>query len=290
MSEVKDLTGQRFGLLTALYRNGSNKYGKAIWHCKCDCGNEKDINSSSLIQGYSQSCGCLQHKNATGRPKKYIVEVGKTYGDLKCIGTTKNENNYTKYIMKCNICGREKEMLGATVFVEHGITHKACGKGLKLKCKKFYERWQSMRSRTTNPNSPHYNCYGERGINSDVFENFIDFYDTMYESYCEKVKEIGEDNISLDRINPDGNYCPENCRWIDVHDQQSNCRKTIFFEVRTPKGDVEFGHSLQKYCDKHLLDYESARSCAIGEYSQHKGYKFKKISREEYMNFTGQAV
>ena len=38
-----DLTGKRFGKLTVLYRNGQNKCGQAIWHCKCDCGREKDI-------------------------------------------------------------------------------------------------------------------------------------------------------------------------------------------------------------------------------------------------------
>ena len=40
MSKVKDLTGQTFGRLKVLERAGSNKDGRALWLCKCDCGNE----------------------------------------------------------------------------------------------------------------------------------------------------------------------------------------------------------------------------------------------------------
>lgn len=53
-----DLKNQCFGKLTVLYLKGSNNNRK-IWHCKCDCGNECDIDSHSLISGSTKSCGCL---------------------------------------------------------------------------------------------------------------------------------------------------------------------------------------------------------------------------------------
>lgn len=59
-----DLTGQKFGLLTALYRNGKNKEGRYMWRCKCECGNEYDVAASSLTSGNTRSCGCLQPKRA----------------------------------------------------------------------------------------------------------------------------------------------------------------------------------------------------------------------------------
>lgn len=57
-----DLTGQRFGRLTVMYEaepkytSGGNR--KVAWHCKCDCGNEKDVASGDLKSGHTQSCGC----------------------------------------------------------------------------------------------------------------------------------------------------------------------------------------------------------------------------------------
>lgn len=57
----RDLTNQKFGMLTALYVVGSNKYNFKIWRCKCDCGNEKDIASRELLSGDTVSCGCQKN-------------------------------------------------------------------------------------------------------------------------------------------------------------------------------------------------------------------------------------
>lgn len=56
-NQTFDLTGQRFGLLTALYQVDSNK--GAIWKCKCDCGNEVIVHRGNLQSGGKKSCGCL---------------------------------------------------------------------------------------------------------------------------------------------------------------------------------------------------------------------------------------
>lgn len=56
-----DLTGKRFGHLIALnYTGKSNTSGNAIWHCKCDCGNECDIDSNNLTSLHTTSCGCIK--------------------------------------------------------------------------------------------------------------------------------------------------------------------------------------------------------------------------------------
>lgn len=60
MRTANDLSGFTFGRLTVLYRNGSNKRGLAVWHCKCQCGNEVDCVGSELTRGNVKSCGCLQ--------------------------------------------------------------------------------------------------------------------------------------------------------------------------------------------------------------------------------------
>lgn len=65
----KDLTGKRFGKLTVLYRANDclteDGIRKTMWHCICDCGNEKDILGASLMYGATKSCGCIQKEVAS---------------------------------------------------------------------------------------------------------------------------------------------------------------------------------------------------------------------------------
>lgn len=55
----RDLTGQRFGKLVALYIVDSTDDRHKLWHCKCDCGNECNVSSKELCNGHTKSCGCL---------------------------------------------------------------------------------------------------------------------------------------------------------------------------------------------------------------------------------------
>ena len=54
-----DLTGKKFGKLTPLYYIKGGK-----WHCKCDCGNECDVDTRNLNSNHTQSCGCLVKERA----------------------------------------------------------------------------------------------------------------------------------------------------------------------------------------------------------------------------------
>lgn len=74
MGKVKDLTGQRFGRLVAIEEAGRNKFGKAIWKCKCDCGTEKIISSINLTSGNTQSCGCLHKEISSINASKQYKE------------------------------------------------------------------------------------------------------------------------------------------------------------------------------------------------------------------------
>ena len=62
MSRYLDLAGQRFGRLVVLHKVGKSSDGRIIWHCKCDCGNYKDVTSHLLRSGDAKSCGCLQRE------------------------------------------------------------------------------------------------------------------------------------------------------------------------------------------------------------------------------------
>lgn len=63
---ITDLTGQTFGNLTVLNITNQRKNGyNVVWHCKCTCGNECDVNALDLKRGHTTSCGCIKSKGET---------------------------------------------------------------------------------------------------------------------------------------------------------------------------------------------------------------------------------
>lgn len=93
MSKPNQLTGMKFGKLTVIKRVENDKHGKTRWLCKCDCGNQKVINGSSLTRGLTVSCGC----NRIQKLKKYnetkvVDETGHKYGYLTVISRNTNPN------------------------------------------------------------------------------------------------------------------------------------------------------------------------------------------------------
>lgn len=211
------------------------------------------------------------------------INIGDIFGDLQCVDILikqlPNGSNSTYYKMRCLKCGREKDMLSSTIRLEKGITHRACGKGLKTLDPIFYNRWQGMRTRTTNPNYEHANCYSGRGIDSEEFKYFIDFYDAMYESFIEKANEIGKNNTSLERINFNKGYTKENCTWIHKNEQQGNTRTVVHFIAIFPDGHSEIHKNVNKFANEHGLDANTILDAMNGRISQHRGYKFIRLQR-----------
>lgn len=132
MGKAIDLTGQVFGRLTVLYRNGSDKNQRALWHCKCICGNEVDIVSQSLTKGATKSCGCLQKEYLIKKNlESNSIEIGKTYNyltpirnlGLKC-ATKNSQKRRSYYLCKCELCGKEVEITGNDLISGHV---KSCG-------------------------------------------------------------------------------------------------------------------------------------------------------------------
>lgn len=105
-SRIKDLTGQKFNKLIALYPIESNTAHKQ-WRCKCDCGKECNVESSRLIAGVTKSCGCLKVEAATktilqqaGKNKKDILNL--RFGKLLVVEETQKRKD-GRVVYKC-IC------------------------------------------------------------------------------------------------------------------------------------------------------------------------------------------
>lgn len=79
-ARVIDISGQKFGRLTVISHCGSNKEGKSLWLCKCDCdGKEVTVIGKELRNGHTQSCGCLQRERAKEANTKHNLTGTKIY-------------------------------------------------------------------------------------------------------------------------------------------------------------------------------------------------------------------
>ena len=119
-----DLTGQKFGLLTALISDGKDSTGKTTWLCQCDCGNKKSITMLNLKSGNSKSCGCKKHLVGTDNPRT-ITDLEFLKGKAHSFALRRN---WRKAIIErdkcCKKCGSTENiqahhLKGAREFPEH---------------------------------------------------------------------------------------------------------------------------------------------------------------------------
>lgn len=83
---------------------------------------------------------------------------------------------------------------------------------------RLYNSWRAMKARCFNPNNNRYHLYGGRGIT--VCDEWLTFEGFRAWSLSNGYA----DDLTIDRIDPDGNYTPNNCRWLHPYKQSSNRR------------------------------------------------------------------
>ena len=150
-----DLTGKKFNKLLILKR-AENKHGKAMWICKCDCGNITiPVSTQSLRQDKVKSCGCYKRELAGSYRFKDLA--GRKFGKLTAIKLADYKRNNgrhgKKLVWKCACdCGGEKDVAGSDL--KSGNT-KSCG-CLFLRRRKNKQGYILVRD----PNHPNANSSG----------------------------------------------------------------------------------------------------------------------------------
>ncbi|MBT6050762.1 MAG: hypothetical protein HOG49_28500 [Candidatus Scalindua sp.] len=131
MPALKDISGQRFGRLEAIKRVNNTKYNRTQWLCKCDCGKEKVVVTSSLTLGLTKSCGCLHKESMAKTGKKRVKNLdGQRFGRLLVLERDykrqqERSSNSSYWKCKCD-CGNEKSFCGPSLTRKGGGTQ-SCG-------------------------------------------------------------------------------------------------------------------------------------------------------------------
>lgn len=168
---------------------------------------------------------------------KDIDLTGKRHERLTVI--SKSKNGRSRYICKCD-CGNVIELPAHRFF-----DYKSCGcleKENKTQLTKYtrthgmtetklYKAWCGIKARCNNPNTPHYERYGGRGISvcDEWMNSFEDFRDWAFSAGYQENDSCKK--LSIDRINPNGNYEPSNCRWITQKEQSRNRENSRYISV-----------------------------------------------------------
>ena len=140
MGKLIDLTGQKFGRLTVLYRSKNPKYKIPYWTCKCDCGNIVNVRSQSLRSGETKSCGCYKLDLFKTNPKEHIINKIKDkakwmldYFEEYEVDSIKEYGIYSnkKVFPTCPICKTKSnhEVSIGTIYKNNGFGCRICGYG-----------------------------------------------------------------------------------------------------------------------------------------------------------------
>lgn len=185
--------------------------------------------------------------------------LNQRFGRLTVIGQEKSQGGKSAWKCLCD-CGNITTVVSTNLtlgkikscgcirreqITERNITH-------NLTKSKIYKVWKGIKQRCSNPKHPSYKNYGARGIRvcEEWKENFDGFYQwSIANGYIENKGNQKTNLLTIDRIDNDKNYSPDNCRWVDRATQARNKRGN---KIIVYKGEK---HCLIEWCEILNLSY-----------------------------------
>lgn len=184
-------------------------------------------------------------------------QTRKTYWICRCdCGKIVSVRSDAIVSKKSKSCGCYKNEL-STERVMKNHTHKQSGTRL-------YNIWQGMKGRCYNKNDPRYCRWGGRGITvcDEWKDNFTSFYEWALEHGY-------SDDLTIDRIDNDGNYEPDNCRWASKKQQSRNRRSNISITIGNST------RTLTEWCEIFNLPYNAINA----RYHRNNNISIEKLFR-----------
>jgi len=170
---------------------------------------------------------------------KMVDLTGKRFGRLTVIRQGPRKNGLLYWECKCD-CGniryhrncelKSGQIISCGCYRKEYMRKKSTKHGLYNE--KLRGVWAQMRQRCNNPNHKDYSNYGGRGIS--VCPEWDEY--TAFRNWA--ISAGYKEGLTIDRINVDGNYTPENCRWIPLSEQMKNRRTSRWYRKinqREPK-------------------------------------------------------
>ena len=290
-----DYTGFKTGKVTVLsfdsWHIQPSGQRKSKWLCSCECGNEFVAMGSNLKkEGHTTSCGCekkqtlakYREKVASGEwvPEKL---KGQKFGRLTVVEFTRwnrisDDQQVSMWNCLCD-CGNSIEMrrsyLHATEVPSCGCHKSEVLSALQTKHgmngTPTHRSWSKMKERCYLESYKEKDYYQARGI--EVCERWLESFENFFEDMGER-----PEGTSLDRIDPDKGYDPDNCRWSDLTIQSYNRRmntnntsgRTGVFQLRNGNWQAIISYYKDRIVLAYDVSYEEA--CRVREDAEIKYY------------------
>lgn len=209
-----DLTGMRFGMVVAVERVAYTDR----WNVVCDCGGRAVKHGRDLRRGRQRSCGC------TSSLREFDL-LGRRFGRLLVVG--RDEGPPRRWICACDCGATVERATGNLLRWDAGCSCGcAIGEAHGESRSMSYRSWQAMKDRCSNPKNAEWANYGGRGI------TVCERWRASYVAFIADVGQRPSADHSIDRIDVNGHYEPENCRWATSVVQCRNKRTSRYLTVR----------------------------------------------------------
>lgn len=196
--------------------------------------------------------------------------IGKKYGEWTILGYAPKVNRMKRVKCQCScgkICERYFKHLknGASKSCGHQNWKENCRQIGKRNLKytnfnvadtRLYSTWKNMKRRCYDKSNTNFKYYGARGIKvCKEWENdFMNFYNWA-------ISNGYQENLTIDRINVNGNYEPNNCRWATLTEQSNNRRDNKNSKYLTYNGITK---TVSQWCKEYNINY-STLSCRVNK-------------------------